>query len=74
MVATIEMKAIEFDIQDLARQFALSPAETHDMLWNEIHYLEQAARIQDFVPLLALKHVKQSLRENPPEDVIFGLA
>ncbi len=67
MVAVIETKAIEYDIRDLAKQFALPPSEAHDMLWDEIHQLERAARIQDYVPLLALKHVKEYLRHRPTQ-------
>ncbi|MGC4097908.1 MAG: DUF3562 domain-containing protein [Nitrospira sp.] len=69
-----EAKAIEYDISALAKQFALPPAAAHDLLWNEIHQLEQAARIRDFVPLLALKHVKEHLREMPLYDLVYGLA
>ncbi len=74
MSAEAESKAIEYDISALVRQFALSPAEAHDILWNEIHELERAARIRDFVPVLALKHVKEFLRSSPPSDLIYGLA
>jgi hypothetical protein len=37
MVVVAETKVIEYDIRDLAKQFALPPAEAHDILWNEIH-------------------------------------
>lgn len=66
MVVAIETKAIDYDIKDLAKQFALPTSEAQAMLWNEIHDLEQAARIQEYVPLLALKHVKELLRDRPP--------
>jgi len=67
MVSQVETKAIEYDVRDLAKRFALPPAEAHDMLWDEIHHLEQAARIHDFVPVLALKHVKEYLRDRPAQ-------
>jgi hypothetical protein len=67
MVSQVETKVIEYDVRDLAKRFAMPPSEAHDMLWNEIHQLEQAARIQDFVPVLALKHVKEHLRDRPAQ-------
>ena len=73
MLEQAEAKAVEYDIRDLAKQFALLPAQAHDLLWNEIHHLEQAARIREYVTLLALKHVKEHLRESS-NDLIFGLA
>jgi Protein of unknown function (DUF3562) len=74
MPVGVEPKSIEHDIGALAKQFALSPAAAHALLWNEIHYLAQSARIQDFIPLLALKHVKEHLRERPFSDLSYGLA
>ena len=70
----VETKAIDYDIRDLAKQFVLPLTEAHDILWTEIRHLEQAARIRDFVPLLALKHVKEQLRDRPPNDLTYGLA
>lgn len=70
----IAIKTIEDDARALAKQFALLPSEAHDMLVNEIHHLEQLARIQDFVPLLALKHVKDHLRDTPNDLLTYGLA
>lgn len=66
-------KAVEYDIQDLVKEFALLPSEAHDMLWNEIHQLERASRIREYVTLLALKHVKEQLRDNT-NDLVYGLA
>jgi len=74
MTVGVEPKAIEHDIYMLARQFALPSAVAHDLLWNEIHQLEQAARILDFIPLLALKHVKEHLREQSFSDLFYGFA
>jgi|GEM_PF-4257210 len=70
----VEPNAIEYDIRVLAKQFALPPAAAHTLLWREIHQLEQAARIRDFIPLLALKHVMEHLREQPTFDLFYGLA
>lgn len=73
MLEKAEAKAVEYDIRDLAKQFALPPAEAHDMLWNEIHQLERASRIREYVTLLALKHVKEQLRDHT-NDLVYGLA
>ncbi len=69
-----EPKSIEHDIGALAKQFALSSASAHTLLWDEIQRLEQTARIHDFIPLLALKHVKEHLRGDPFPDLPYGLA
>ena len=62
MLEAVEHRGLEPDIQKLATQFAVSPAEVHEILWGELQQLEQAARIRDFVPLLAIKHAKELLR------------
>lgn len=67
MVSTVDTKAIEYDVSDLAKWFALTPSEAHDILWKEIHLLDQVARIPDYVPVLALKYVKEHLRDRPTQ-------
>ena len=62
MLEAVEHRSLEPDIQKLATQFAVSTAEVHEVLRGELQQLEQAARIRDFVPLLAIKHVKELLR------------
>jgi Protein of unknown function (DUF3562) len=57
------MQVIEHDITAMAKQFAVAPSEVHDILCTEMHHLESAARIKNFVPLLAVKHVKDALRK-----------
>ena len=52
---------LEHDIRALADQFALPTAEVQLILRSEIHHLECGARIRDFVRLLAVKQVKDSL-------------
>jgi hypothetical protein len=74
MTAEVGPKAIEYDVSALAKQFALPPATAQTLLWTEIRQLERAARILDFIPLLALKHVKERLREQPLSDLVSGLA
>jgi hypothetical protein len=60
-----KLQNFEHDIDAMAKQFALPTSVIHDILWSEIHDLERAARITDFVPVLALKHVKDTLRRRP---------
>ena len=61
MADELNNKNLEHDIRALANQFALPTAEVHLILWTEIHHLQREARIRDFVPILAVKHVKDSL-------------
>ncbi|MBX3328411.1 MAG: DUF3562 domain-containing protein [Nitrospira sp.] len=74
MTVGVEPRTIEYDIDALAKQFALPLTAAHTLLWAEIHHLEHLARIHDFIPLLALKHVKERLRERPFSDLLYGLA
>jgi hypothetical protein len=74
MKVEVDLKSIEHDVLLLTKQFALSPAAAHSLLLNEIHQLGQAARVRDFIPLLALKHVKEQLQEWPLFDSVYGLA
>ena len=57
-----QMQGVDHDIKTIAEQFSLSVSEVHAILLSEIHHLERSARIRDFIPLLAIKQVKESLR------------
>jgi hypothetical protein len=72
--ASQTIKVLEEDVRVLATQFVLDPSEAYDLLFNEIRHLESRARIQDFIPVLALKHVKARLRAHPPQSLIYGFA
>jgi Protein of unknown function (DUF3562) len=74
MAVEVDLKSMEYDVRMLSEQFALPPAAAHSLLWNEIHQLEEGARIRDFISLLALKHVKEHLQEWPLFDSFYGLA
>ncbi len=50
--------------QDIAEEFSCLVSEIEKMLCAETHQLEQEAHIKDFVPLLAIKQVKDLLRVN----------
>lgn len=56
---------LDHDIDAMAKQFALPASEVSKILWSEIHQLEGDARIREFLPLLAVKHVKAVLRSRP---------
>ena len=62
MLHSSELRSVEHDINAIAQQFSLPVSKVHDIVWNEIHSLEQRARIRDFIPLLAAKEVKAVLR------------
>ncbi len=74
MAVEVALKSMEYDVRMLSERFALPPAAAHSLLWNEVHQLEQGARIRNFIPLLALKHVKEHLQERPLFDSFYGLA
>lgn len=74
MKVEVDLKSMEHDVRLLTTQFDLSPAAAQSLLWLEIQQLEQAARIREFIPLLALKHVKEQLQEWPLLDLVYGLA
>ena len=74
MAIEIEPKTIEQDIAALTKEFALPPTTAQSLLWNEIHLLEHAARVRDFIPLLALKNVKERLRDQSFSDLPYGFA
>jgi Protein of unknown function (DUF3562) len=60
----IERAMIEQDMKDIAEEFSLPISEVDQTLKAEMQRLEQRARIRQFVPLLAIKGVKESLRAN----------
>ena len=66
MLHPSELRSVEHDINAIAQQFSLPVSEVHDIVWDEIHSLEQRARIRDFIPLLAAKEVKAVLRASRP--------
>lgn len=56
-------------VKDLAEEFACPISEVEQMLSTETHQLERGAHITVFVPLLAIKQVKELLkpyRQTPP--------
>lgn len=66
MLHPSELRTVEQDINAIAREFSVPISEIHNILWDEIHSLEQQARIRDFIPLLAAKAVKAVLRASRP--------
>lgn len=61
MPNAVKPQGMEFDIRELAKAFEVSAVDVHNLLWDQIHQLEATARIRDYVPQLAIKHVKDYL-------------
>ena len=51
-------------VQELAEEFSTSTAEVQRILSMEIDHLGQDTKVRDFVPILAIKRVKEVLRKN----------
>jgi Protein of unknown function (DUF3562) len=65
MVQQTRSQNLDHDINAIAKQFALPVSQVSEMLWDEIHHLEGTARIREFLPLLAIKHIKDVFRRRP---------
>jgi hypothetical protein len=50
--------------RDISKEFSYPISEVEQILSTEAHQIEQGAHIKDFVPLLAIKRVKDLLRLN----------
>ena len=73
MLQQTKIQSLNHDINAMAKQFALPASEVSDILWSEIRHGEGAARIRDFLPVFAIKHVKDVLRRRPtPRQVEMG--
>ena len=59
-----KMERIAKDVKDIADSFSCPISEVDQLLTVEMHDLEEGARIKEFVPLLAIKRVKDRLREH----------
>ncbi len=59
-----EAKHTALAIEDLAVQFSRPLSEVQEILQTHLFHLDQRARIKQFVPLLAIKQVKELLRTN----------
>ena len=56
-------------VEHLAEEFSCPISQVEQMLRTVVHQLEQGAHIKDFVPVLAIKQVKDLLnlnRHTPP--------
>jgi hypothetical protein len=62
--ATVTSQAVE----DIASQFSRPLSEVHEILNSQLHTLDRQARIKQYLPLLAIKQVKELLRSNPKPD------
>jgi hypothetical protein len=55
-------KATAKAVEDIAAEFARPLSEVHEMLNHHVDRLDHKARIKQYVPLLAIKQVKETLR------------
>lgn len=53
-------------IQDLARDFDLATQVVADRYWPELARLEQGATVDQYLPLLTARSVRDRLRRMPP--------
>ena len=49
-------------LQDIAGQFSRPVSEVHEILNVQLSRLDREARIKQYVPILAIKQVKELLR------------
>lgn len=57
-------------VKNLAEEFSCPISEVGNLLSTTAHQLEQGARIKEFIPVLAIKQVKDQLRpfqHRPPQ-------
>ena len=62
MLQQTKIQLLDHDVNAMAKQFALPASKVYEILWGEIRHLERVARIREFLPLLAFKHVKDDIR------------
>ena len=51
-------------VESLGQEFSCPLPEVERMLSSTAHQLEQEAQVKDFIPVLAVKHVKDLLRKS----------
>lgn len=64
MASQPEPSRIKGLAREIADNFSCPLREVEEMLRREMIYLEQGARIKEFIPLLAIKRVKDVLTRN----------
>jgi hypothetical protein len=64
----LDARATAQAAEDIAVQFSRPLSEVHEILNNRLSALDRQARIKQYVPLLAVKQVKELLRRNPRTD------
>lgn len=70
-----KIQGIDHEVDDIAKRFAEPPSKVQQILREEITNLERTARIKQFVGLLAVKQVKEVLREQAdPESSLMQVA
>lgn len=67
-VHVLDQRVTAQAVEDIAAQFSCPLSEVHEILNSQLNTLDRQARIKQFVPLLAVKQVKELLRSNRPID------
>ncbi|BCA55103.1 hypothetical protein W02_22430 [Nitrospira sp. KM1] len=49
-------------VKEIAEQFSRPSAEVHEILKSELCRLDREARIKQYIPILAIKQVKELMR------------
>jgi hypothetical protein len=66
-IHTLDARATDQAVRDIAVQFSRPVSEVHEILNSQLHTLDRQARIKQYVPLLAIKQVKELLRSRGRE-------
>ena len=64
----LDARATARAVEDIAVQFSRPLSEVHEILNTRLSTLDRQARIKQYVPLLAVKQVKELLRSNRRND------
>ena len=62
-VSGTKLRSLGKTIEELAEEFSTTTAEVQRILTMEMDHLGQDAKVRDFVPILAIKRVKEVLRK-----------
>lgn len=63
------MHSIDAAVDELAHCFAVPPSDVKRLVLTQIGTLDRTARIKQFVTLLAIKHVRATLRKQTSHQI-----
>jgi hypothetical protein len=67
-IRALDAKATAQAVKDIAAQFSRPLSEVHEILHSQLGILDRQARIKQYVPLLAIKQVKELIRSSRSSD------